>query len=56
MSKDNVYSPSKFEQDLYESWKQQKLFNPVAKNKNGQNFSIILPPPNVTGQLHLGHA
>jgi valyl-tRNA synthetase len=33
-----------------------KLFDLTPKSKTKKNFSIILPPPNVTGQLHLGHA
>lgn len=49
------YSPLNFEADNFKRWKNQKLYqhqNQIEK----ENFSIILPPPNVTGSLHLGHA
>ncbi|MEA3304377.1 MAG: valine--tRNA ligase, partial [Patescibacteria group bacterium] len=55
------YTASHHESDVYQSWKESGLFNPdVCAEQgyctSGENFSIVLPPPNVTGQLHLGHA
>jgi valyl-tRNA synthetase len=50
------YNPSDFEKDTYSFWLKNKLFSPIEKTKSVKNFSIILPPPNVTGHLHLGHA
>ncbi|PPE05135.1 valine--tRNA ligase [Williamsoniiplasma lucivorax] len=49
------YQPSVVEQGKYENWKQQNLFK-ADLNSTKPAFSIILPPPNVTGKLHLGHA
>ena len=43
------------ENKLYLDWEKKKLFSSKV-NKNKQNFSIIMPPPNVTGSLHIGHA
>ncbi len=43
------------EKKIYKFWLKNKLFNP-NKNKNNKNFSIIMPPPNITGKLHIGHA
>lgn len=49
------YQPQLFEQQIYNTWKTNKYF--AAKvNKQKKKFSIVMPPPNVTGQLHLGHA
>ncbi len=47
------FDPKKVEKDLYHNWKKEGYFKP--KNSKEQ-FSIILPPPNVTGHLHMGHA
>ncbi len=45
------------EKNIYKFWLKNKLFNPNNKNiKHKKNFSIIMPPPNITGNLHLGHA
>lgn len=50
---DKKYNPKEIEENLYQQWKDLDLFSPPKK---GKPFSIILPPPNVTGVLHLGHA
>ncbi len=49
------YNHQLIEKDFYKFWKDNDLFEPENKSEK-QNFSIILPPPNVTGHLHLGHA
>lgn len=50
---DKKYDPLKIEKNKYDFWIENKLFKqPLV----GKPFSIILPPPNVTGKLHLGHA
>ncbi len=50
-----TYSPSEFEDRLYQFWCENGYFTPKADNTNPA-FSIVIPPPNVTGQLHMGHA
>lgn len=49
------YSPSSFENDLYKKWEETGKFKP-RESKTGEQFYIPIPPPNVTGVLHLGHA
>jgi valyl-tRNA synthetase len=49
------YSPQNFENKHYSFWLSEKLFN-SEDISNKEPFSIILPPPNVTGVLHMGHA
>jgi len=49
------YKPSEFEEKLYEYWDKNGLFKP-RDSKTGDHFYIPMPPPNVTGRLHLGHA
>lgn len=50
---DKKYDPSQFEDRLYAEWCQKGYFKPSGK---GESFSISMPPPNITGQLHMGHA
>ncbi|MBP3370232.1 MAG: valine--tRNA ligase [Clostridia bacterium] len=50
-----TYSPSEFEDRIYANWCEKGYFTP-DKNNNNPAFSIVIPPPNVTGQLHMGHA
>ena len=50
-----VYSPSEFEDRIYQNWSQKGYFTPDPKN-TAPHFSVVIPPPNVTGQLHMGHA
>lgn len=64
MKKDlsKVYEPQKYEDKIYKKWESSGYFNPdvcVRDNickTDAENFSIVLPPPNVTGTLHIGHA
>ena len=57
-----VYEPKKFEDQISKSWEESGFFNPDECVKSGTTspkapyFSIVLPPPNVTGTLHMGHA
>ena len=51
---DTKYDHKKVELDKYENWKSKGYFNCGDTSKTP--FTIILPPPNVTGKLHLGHA
>ena len=50
-----TYSPSEFEQRIYDRWCEKKYFTPVIDHSK-PHFSIVIPPPNITGQLHMGHA
>lgn len=49
------YNPKEFEDKLYSQWEQKGYFKPSG-NKSKGNYSIVMPPPNVTGKLHMGHA
>ena len=51
---DKRYSPKDVEQGKYENWKEKGYF--TAGDKSKDPFCIVIPPPNVTGKLHLGHA
>lgn len=51
---DKVYQPHAIEKRWYQEWKSQGYFQP--SNTSDQNFCIMIPPPNVTGTLHMGHA
>ena len=48
------YNPKDFEERIYASWKEKGEFKP--REGKGEHFSIVMPPPNVTGILHMGHA
>ena len=49
----NNYNHSEVEDKIYSYWEKNRLFQP---KKNKKKFSIVIPPPNVTGNLHMGHA
>lgn len=50
-----TYHPKEFEARLYARWEENGYFQPDT-DRSKQPFSIVIPPPNVTGQLHMGHA
>ena len=50
-----TYSPAEFENRLYHMWEEKGYFTP-SDDHSKPAFSIVIPPPNVTGQLHMGHA
>ena len=52
-SLDNQYQPSKIEQAIYQSWEANNAF---AAREADSAYCIVIPPPNVTGSLHMGHA
>jgi len=63
MSKElpKAYDPQKYEDSIYKKWEESGLFNPdvcvdkgVCK-KDAESYTIVLPPPNITDKLHLGH-
>ena len=49
------YNPKDFEDRLYEKWEESGYFKP-SMDKNAESYCIMMPPPNVTGKLHMGHA
>jgi valyl-tRNA synthetase len=49
------YEPSTFEKPIYEKWEREGYFTP-SLDRDRPKFSIVIPPPNVTGRLHIGHA
>ncbi len=63
-----AYESSQYEDDIYKSWEESGLFQPKAGpprednpdnldiEKDTKSYTIVLPPPNVTGTLHMGHA
>ena len=52
---DQHFTPNSSEPKIYEKWEKSGAFSPI-KDENAQTFSMVIPPPNVTGSLHLGHA
>ncbi|MBE6965785.1 MAG: valine--tRNA ligase, partial [Ruminococcaceae bacterium] len=52
---DKIYNPRDVESRLYKEWEEKGYFHAEVDEKK-KAFSIVMPPPNVTGQLHLGHA
>ena len=49
------YNPKDFEEKLYNEWEKKGYFKPTM-DKNKKSYCIVMPPPNVTGKLHMGHA
>ena len=50
-----VYEPKEYESDIYTLWEKANAFVPEHRGSK-ENFSIVVPPPNANGNLHLGHA
>src|SRR3989344_5290159 len=51
------YEPNEVEKKIYKKWEESGFFNPDnLPGERKEKFSIVLPPPNVTGKLHIGHA
>lgn len=51
---DKIYDPHSFESQIYQTWLDKKYFK-ATRNPNKTPFTIIMPPPNVTSKLHMGH-
>jgi len=57
MTLDKAYTPEKVENKIYQFWQKSGFFNPDnLPGKRTKSFTIVIPPPNVTGELHMGHA
>ncbi len=52
---EKTYDPKNFEEKIYASWEEKEYFKPDM-NKNKEAFAVVIPPPNVTGVLHMGHS
>ncbi len=52
---DKLYSPSDFEDRIYKMWVDENCFHAVRDSEKTP-YTIVIPPPNITGQLHMGHA
>ena len=53
MSLAKTYTPNEYDPSIYALWEESGLFNPKGK---GEPYSIVMPPPNANGNLHIGHA
>ena len=56
MALDKTFDAQKAENRLYEAWEKAGCFTAGANASRTETFSIMIPPPNVTGALHVGHA
>ena len=52
---EKTYNPADIEERLYQKWLDKKYFH-AQVDRSKKPFTIVMPPPNVTGQLHMGHA
>ncbi len=52
---EKTYNPSEIEDRLYEKWLKGRYFH-AEVNRDKKPFTIVMPPPNITGKLHMGHA
>jgi valyl-tRNA synthetase len=50
---DKIFNPQNIERDIYQNWEDSGQFKPSGE---GESYSLMIPPPNVTGSLHMGHA
>ena len=55
MNLDSRYNPESIEERIYKNWEEKGYFKPVI-DKTKKPYTIVIPPPNVTGKLHMGHA
>ena len=52
---EKVYDPSQVEDRLYRAWQESGVFH-TPRDARKKPYTIVMPPPNITGQLHMGHA
>ena len=50
-----TYAPKEFEERIYKNWEEKKYFH-AERDPHKKPYTIVIPPPNITGQLHMGHA
>ena len=49
------FEPKTFEEEIYKNWNEKGYFKP-SNDKTKKPYTIVIPPPNITGKLHMGHA
>ena len=52
---EKAYNPKSFEDTIYTYWEKHNCFKPVKKAAGSERYVVVIPPPNVTGVLHMGH-
>ena len=52
---ENKFNPKDFEDKIYKNWEEKGYFKP-SEDKSKKPYTIVIPPPNITGKLHMGHA
>lgn len=52
---DKIYNPKDVEENIYKEWEEKGYFK-AEVNRHKKPFTIVMPPPNITGKLHMGHA
>ena len=52
---EDKFNPKNFEEEIYKKWEEKEYFKP-SKDKTKKPYTIVIPPPNITGKLHMGHA
>ena len=52
---EDKFNPKNFEEEIYKRWEEKEYFKPSA-DKTKKPYTIVIPPPNITGKLHMGHA
>ena len=52
---EKIYDPKQVEDKVYKNWLENKYFHAEVDSKKTP-YTIVIPPPNITGQLHMGHA
>ena len=53
---DKTYRPTEVEEEIYAEWEKSRRRLPVNRIRTTSPYTIVIPPPNVTGSLHMGHA
>ncbi|MDR2468585.1 MAG: class I tRNA ligase family protein, partial [Spirochaetaceae bacterium] len=56
---EKAYNPKAFEDAVYQKWRESGAFSPRQADKQAEGaaaYTVVIPPPNVTGVLHMGHA
>lgn len=52
---EDKFDPKNFEEEIYKRWEEKEYFKP-SEDKTKKPYTIVIPPPNITGKLHMGHA